>query len=254
MGRDALGRQPQALVHAETVLLIHHGEHEVPVGDIVLEERMCADDDLRLAGGDAFENGVALAAFGAARQDVDGDAGRRRHARERGEMLARQDFRRRHQHGLSARFDRRQHRHQRHRGFSCADIALQEPQHALFACHVLQNLCNGRLLAVRQREGQGVDDRAAQRAGRDHRSACNLAQALAHKGERNLAGQEFVIGKPATGGRLRIEIRLVSRIVQAVDGVEGRGKTLPLQQGLLDPFRQVRNAGDGRLHRLAQHA
>ncbi len=135
---------------AEAVLLVHHGEDEVPVGDIVLEERMGADDDLRLAGGDALQDGITLAALGAAGQHVDGEAGGGGHGRERRKMLAREDFRRRHQHGLPAAFDGSQHRHQRHRRLAGADVALKEPQHALLARHVLQHFGDGRLLASRQ--------------------------------------------------------------------------------------------------------
>ena len=46
MRGNALGRQPQALVHAKSVLLVHHGENKVLVGDVILEERMGADDNI----------------------------------------------------------------------------------------------------------------------------------------------------------------------------------------------------------------
>jgi hypothetical protein len=49
MRRNPLGRQPQALVHAETVLFVDDGQQKIVVDDGILEQRMRADDDLRFA-------------------------------------------------------------------------------------------------------------------------------------------------------------------------------------------------------------
>jgi hypothetical protein len=46
------------------------------------------------------------------------------------DVLARQDFGRRHQRGLLADFGDRGGRQQRHHGLAGADVALQQPQHA----------------------------------------------------------------------------------------------------------------------------
>ncbi|MNS83419.1 hypothetical protein D3C72_1172050 [compost metagenome] len=48
MRGDALGGEAQALMNAETVLFVHHGQHEVLVTHAVLKQRMGADDDLCL--------------------------------------------------------------------------------------------------------------------------------------------------------------------------------------------------------------
>ena len=47
------------------------------------------------------------------------------------EMLARQDFGRRHQRGLPAGLDHGRGGEQRHHGLAGADVALQQAQHAL---------------------------------------------------------------------------------------------------------------------------
>jgi hypothetical protein len=51
VGRRSLGRQRQPLMHAETVLLVHHDKPEPAEFDAGLEERVRADDDAGLAGG-----------------------------------------------------------------------------------------------------------------------------------------------------------------------------------------------------------
>ena len=59
------------------------------------------------------------------------DAGLLGERRDGGEMLARQDFGRRHQRGLPAGLDHGRGGEQRHHGLAGADVALQQPQHAL---------------------------------------------------------------------------------------------------------------------------
>ncbi len=44
--RLALGAERQALVHAEAVLLVDDGKAEVAERDVLLEQRMRADDDV----------------------------------------------------------------------------------------------------------------------------------------------------------------------------------------------------------------
>ena len=65
------------------------------------------------------------------------------------EMLPREDFGRRHQRGLAAGLDHGGGGEQRHDGLAGADIALQQPQHALAAwrgrrrCRRARALCDG---------------------------------------------------------------------------------------------------------------
>ena len=57
----ALRLQRQALVHAEAVLLVDDGEGEVAEHDVRLEQRVRADEDVDLAGGETLEQVVARA-------------------------------------------------------------------------------------------------------------------------------------------------------------------------------------------------
>ncbi|MNI22688.1 hypothetical protein D3C73_762490 [compost metagenome] len=66
MRGNALGGEAQALVDAETMLFIDHRHHQVGVAHRILKQRMGADDDLRFARCNAFDDRVALAALGAA--------------------------------------------------------------------------------------------------------------------------------------------------------------------------------------------
>ena len=98
--------------------------------DRLLEQRVGADDDVDLAARQAGQRVGAFAAFLAAGEDGDAqpDLGGKR--RDRRQMLARQDFGRRHQCRLAAGLDRARHGQQRDDRLAGADIALQKPQHA----------------------------------------------------------------------------------------------------------------------------
>jgi hypothetical protein len=63
-------------------------------------------------------------------QQLDANARGFRHTFERGEMLSRKKFGRRHERALAARFDRVEQRRHRNNRLARADIALQQPDHA----------------------------------------------------------------------------------------------------------------------------
>ena len=72
-------------------------------------------------------------------------------------MLAAEDFGRRHQRALRSGLDGVQQRQHRHHGLARADIALQQPQHAVGRGHVGLDLGQRLRLPVGEREGQGGD-------------------------------------------------------------------------------------------------
>ena len=119
------------------------------------------------------------------------------------EMLARQDFGRRHQGRLAAGLDHGGGGEQRHHGLAGADIALQQPQHALAAwrgrrrCRRRRGVCDGG-----ERIGQGRDAASCAECPSPRcRAAGGAAQMRAHQRQRELAGQQFVIGEPRPGRR-----------------------------------------------------
>ena len=149
-------------MHAEAMLLVDDRQREVAERDLLLEQRVGADQQIDLADGEPFEHLGALAAALAAGQDRDRDAGRGGERRDRVEMLARQDLGRRHQRGLAAGLDHGGGGEQRHHGLARADVALQQPQHALGLGEIGDDLVDGALLRGRERIGQGL--RSAVRA------------------------------------------------------------------------------------------
>ncbi len=54
--RLALARQRQPLMHAEAMLLVDDGQGEIAERHLVLEQRMGADDEIDVAGGERCEN------------------------------------------------------------------------------------------------------------------------------------------------------------------------------------------------------
>ena len=113
------------------MLLVDDGEREIAERDLVLEQRVGADHEIDLADREPVERLGALAAAVAAGEDGDAQAGFFCKRRDGSEMLAREDFGRRHQRGLAAGFDDGCGREQRHHGLAGADVALQKPHHAM---------------------------------------------------------------------------------------------------------------------------
>ena len=118
-------------MHAEAVLLVDDGEREIAERHLVLEQRVGADQEIDLAEREPVERLGALAAALAPGQDRDAEAGLLGQRRDGGEVLAGEDFGRRHQRGLAAGLDHGRGREQRHHGLAGADVALQQPHHAL---------------------------------------------------------------------------------------------------------------------------
>ena len=115
---------------AEAVLLVDHRKRQVLERHVLLEQRVGADDDVEVARRQRRHDGVAGAALLAAGQQRDAQARGLGEAGDGGEMLAGEDFGRRHQRRLPARFDHLGHGDQSHHRLAGADIALKEADHA----------------------------------------------------------------------------------------------------------------------------
>ena len=149
--RFALLRQRKPLVHAEAMLLVDDREREIAERDLLLEQRMGADErdrSRRRRGRASISRALAAASRGR--------SGSRRAcpaASASGamvvEMLARQDFGRRHQRGLAAGLVTARGGEQRHHGLAGADVALQQPQHALGLGQIGDDLGDGARLRGR---------------------------------------------------------------------------------------------------------
>ena len=137
---------------------------------------MGADQEIDIAVFEPRQNVGALLAALAAGEDGDVKAGGFGERRDGFQMLAREDFGRRHQRRLPPAFDHGGGGKQRDHGLSRADIALQHAQHALRLAEIGDDGLDRLVLRQRQRIGQGGDD-APCAGGRRRRCRVRIAAA-----------------------------------------------------------------------------
>ena len=195
-----------------------------------------------------------LLALFAAGEDRDPQAGAFGERRDGLDVLARQDFRRRHQRGLLADLGDGGGRQQRHHGLARSDVALQQPQHAQRLAQIVGDGGGGLALRRRQRIGQRVDDLVAQMAVAGMAVAGGPAQLRAHQRQRQLTGQQFVEGEPRPERPVGQDIRQLDRHMHAVQRFGDRRKLAAADDFRADPFRQMRQLLQRLRHRAAQRA
>ena len=185
----ALGRELQPLMHAEPVLFVDHRQSKIMEPDVVLDQRVGADDDRQRAGGQFVQQAGPPLALVAAGQQPDTNARRIRQRRDGLHMLSRQDLGGRQDRGLRPGLDRGQHRRQGDHGLAAADIALQQPQHAVFGRHVGRDLGDRLALRAGQGKGKGGFDLGGEPPVAAQRPAGQAAQRGAYQCQRQLIGQ-----------------------------------------------------------------
>ncbi len=212
---------------------------------------MGADDQVDVARRQRGEDFRALAPALAAGEDGKPDARGRGERSDGGKMLARQNLRRRHDDRLAAGLDHGRGGQQRDQRLARANIAVQQPQHAVGLRQVGDDVGDGAVLRRRQRVGERGDDLRAQAPLGGAAAASSLALMAAQERQRELTGEQFVIGKPRPGRALRLEV--FGRL-RMMDPAQGRGEVrkiiAPDPCGVL-PFRQIRHAIESDLDRLA---
>ena len=197
------------------MLLVDDRERERLVDDVVLDDRVRADQQVDLARGKTGEDVLPLLALLAAGEDRNAQAGALGERRDRLQMLARENFGRRHQRGLLARFGNGGSRQQRDHRLAGADVALQQPQHAKRFCEILGDRGGGLLLRGGQRIGQGIDDLPAQMAVARVADARGAAKLRPHQRQRQLAGKQLVEGEPLPEGFVGKDVVELLRNVDA---------------------------------------
>ena len=238
-------------MHAEAVLFVDNGEREIVKRDVVLEQRVRADDKIDLAGGKRRQNLGAFAAALAAGEDGDADAGGGRQPRDGGKMLTRQNFGRRHQRRLAAGLDHGRGGKQRHHGLAGADVTVQEAQHAIGLREVGNNVGDRALLRRRERIGQGRGNPRAQNAFGRAAAAGARAHVPAQKRKRELAGEQFVIGEPRPRRARRLEIGGARRTMDTAQRFGEARKAVALEPGGVLPFGKIGQAIERQIERLA---
>ena len=164
--------------------------------------------------GEPAQNLLARRPALAAGEDGDADAGRFGERRDGRKMLAGENFGRRHECGLAARFDDRSRSSKRDHRLARPDVALQQPQHPLRTGKIGGDVVNRLLLRMGERVRQRPKDAGAQAAFAG-RAATRLAPHMrAHECERELACEQLVVGKPRPCWILRSNIVRLDRPVQ----------------------------------------
>ena len=246
--RVALLRQRQPLVHAEAVLFVDDGQGEIVERHLVLKQRMGAEQQVDVAEREPVEDFRARAAALAPGEDGDVEACGLGQRRDGGEMLAGEQLGRRHERRLPAGLDHRRRGEQRHHRLAGADIALQQPQHALGQSEIVDDVVERLLLRMGERIGQAFQDARAQGSGDGGAAAGLAAHMCAQQRQRQLAGEQFVIGKPRPGQTLGRHVVRLMRPMQIAQRVGEGGKALARDPRPVLPFRQTGQAGQRTVH------
>ena len=206
--RLALGGERQALAHAEAMLLVDHGEAEIGEGDALLEQGVGADRDVdrraRPAPRACARRSAALSRPVSSAIRRPAFSRQRRHALE---VLAREDFGRRHHRRLPPRLDDVGHRQQRDDRLARADVALQQPQSCASAPRDRRGF----------RRAPALRAASARRAGRPRvaapiapsptmGAAGDRAHPRAHDQQRELVGEQARHRRAASRGARRIDV------------------------------------------------
>ena len=167
-----LAAELQALRDAETVLLVDDREPQARQQDLVLEQRVRADREHRVAARDRRERLLPRLGRQAAGQPRELDGQAVEPMRELAEVLLGQDFGGRHERDLPSGLDRLQRGQRRDDRLAAADVALQQALHRHRALQVVADLAPDALLRPRQLERDAPEKRPGQRAGAgQHRRA-----------------------------------------------------------------------------------
>ena len=97
--------------------------------------------------------------------------------------------------------------------------------------------------------GQRLEDARAQPPFAGAAAAGLPAHMRAHQRQRELAGEQFVIGKPCPSGTFRRDIARFGRPMQMAQRVGEARKLFARHPGFILPFRQIGEAGERCIHR-----
>ena len=239
-------------MHAEAVLLVDDRKGQVVELHVGLEQCVRADQNVDLARLQPLQQLRARTPLLAPRQQPDAQTGPVGERRDGFRVLAGQHLGRRHQGRLRAGFHRDRHRHQRHHGLAGADVALQQAQHAERGRDVLRDLLQRLALRVGEGERQRIGDPRPDAAVADDAPPRLLLEALPHQRQRQLPGQQLVVGEALPRRRARRHVGGLLRPMQPRKRALDIGPAALLQPGRFLPLGQHRHALDRLLRRLQQ--
>ena len=192
----ALG-QGLALLDPEPVLLVHDGDGQIAELDRLLDQRVRAYRDVRVAGGDRRARGRVLGRRERARQQDATDVELPQEVLDREQVLLGERLGRRHQRALAARLDGAEECVQRHHRLARADVALEQALHRPLAAEVGIELRDRALLVAREPERQRRPVALDQRAGSAQRPRTQLFTPPAASEQADLEREQLVERQPA---------------------------------------------------------
>ena len=194
--------QREALLHAEAMLLVDHGEPQPRELDTFLHQRVRTDGDLRFARRDRRECPLLFSRGQGSVQPGDAHPERLEPFAELARMLLREDLGRRHHRGLMSGVGRRQAGDRRDHRLAAADVALQQALHRVWLYEIAQHLVQRARLRARELERQPARERLEERAvGAQHGSGPAAPLAIGES-QRQLLREQFV-ELHAPPGRMR---------------------------------------------------
>src|SRR6267143_473049 len=195
--RGGFIHQALALEDSEAMLLVNGDEAEAGEFDVVFDERVGTDDELRLAGANAIEGGGFLRSFQAADEQLDAIAGFGEDAPRGKKVLHGENFRWSHERGLRTVFDGDHRRLQRNDGLAAADVALEETIHRGGLFQVGGDFGENAFLRSRGLEGQDALQRFAHGVfPQAEGDGVFLAGSLAVQSEAELVQEKFLEDEP----------------------------------------------------------
>ncbi len=256
-----LAAQRQPLRDAEAMLLVDDRESEAVERNGVLDQRVRADDELRLAARHGLLRRALRRRAKAPDEPRDVDVERRQPLRDLAEVLLGEDFGGRHQRHLEAALDRAGGGQRRHHRLAAADVALHEPMHGPRAGEVGLDLGPHPVLRPRELERQAVAQLRRQLTRASQRMRAPLLARVARRAQGDLLREQFVELQALPRGirpfRQRVRVGVGRRVVQAPDRGRERGQSLLVQQGRrqdLDDVDVAQRAVDALAQPALRHA
>ena len=252
--RQRLLHQLQPLHHAEPVLLVHDHQPQVAELDLLFDQGVRPDHQLRVALRDVPPDVALAPRLHRPGQQHDAIPGLLQDSPRRQVMLRRQDLRRRHQRRLVAVLDRDDRRLQRHNRLPRPDVALQQPPHRRRLPHVVGDLLQHPLLRRRGMKRQDALDRLPHPLVNAERNSRQRPHALALQLQPQLEEEQLLEDQPDLRRRARrLQIFQPRRLLRPVRQPE---RLPPRHQPHPPPHRSGIASGDVRrqvLQRAVDH-
>ena len=234
-----------ALLDAEAVLFVDHGEREIAEHRAIEKERVRSHRDLAFARGEPRKCRAPRRGSEAAGQQFHAHVASRQESPDRHAVLLGEEFGGRHDRRLPAGCHRGQHPVERHRRLAAAHVTLEQAVHGDRASQVRGNLAARPGLLVGEGKRKARPDACVDRLGHgDGRRACALAHLPLLHHDAKLQEKQFLEREPPprlallvdAGGRVHPSIALRER---------GQGTRCPVLRG-----KRVFHGGrQGRQHR-----